>query len=652
MSISRIRENMERPGCQWIVTIILLGMAGGFLFGGSQCRGLLGAGQGNNGRGDQDQGEEIATVGDYKIYLGPIQKQVNGSPSQGGGGLNPLTSSASDYATAYARALDTQVTQCLLLEEAKQNGFSLDDDAILEAAGSQSDQQMEEQKMMAPMQDKTLPQNMTDQQFSDYWKKKTGKTPEQQKAEQVDQYKKLLSDPQIHDAMLRGFANDIVMNGFSKSIPVTDDDLKHSRDQYVSKRIAFLPSKHKGEDMEKLANQVAADLKAKKITFEQAMDKYSDDSVAKGKKAEDNTNEVDTMTWKTNPDYAKLKDLKQGEVSDVVDIKPEGYAIYRLDNIISPPIPNFDKTKDSMKKSYLQTLEAEKLQDGLKQLRSSGVIKWDVPDWGLLEDWNQATTGQDSGFSSKPKAEQLKIDQSFVDKALASKQQDPPAFLTAAGAFDPIWTGASDAEKKTLSDEYEKILTGFVGQFPCFSARMELVKLAVAKGTKEKDVVAQNLLAAVQINQQGVSDPSGQANFSDIARDTDLYYQKGLLTKDEVAQIQDKLDSFRDEKLRYDAQNLQEQKQEAIEKAKEEAEKAKEEASKPKPAPPAAPPSSFGKGVRALPPGPGGAGAPPKISINPTPPPVIHPGGAPPAKTPPAGAKPTVKINPPPVGGK
>lgn len=650
MSVARLRENMERPGCQWIVTIILLGMAGGFLFGGSQCRGLLGNGQ-ENLNGNQDQGEEIATIGDFKVYLGPIQKQVNGSPSQGGGGVNPLTSTASDYATAYARALDTQVTQCLLLEVAKQNGFPLDDDAILEAMGSQIDQQFDQQKMMAPFQDKSLPQNMTDQQFSDYFKKKNGKTPAEQKAAELDQYKQLLSDPQMRDNMLHGLANDIVMNGFSKSIPVSDDDLKHSRDEYVTKRILFLPDKHKGQDLEKLADQVDADLKSKKIKFEDAMDKYSDESVAKGKKAHDNTNEVDTMTWKTNPDYEKVRDLKQGEISDVIPNKPSGYAIYQLENVISPPIPNFDKTKNDIKKQYLQTLAAEKLQDGLKQLRASGAIKWDDPDWGLLEDWYQATTGQDSGFSAKPKAEQLKIDQGFVDKAMSAKQ-DPPAFLTAAGAFDPIWTAASEVEKKSLSDEYEKILTGFAAQFPCFTARMEIVKLAAEKGTKEKDVVFQNLMAAVQINQQGVSDPSGQVNFSDIARATDQYHEKGLLTSEQVSQVQDKLDAFRDEKLRFDAQNLQEQKQEAAERAKEEAARAKAEASKPKPAAPAPPPSPFGKGVRALPPGPSGPGAPPKFSVTPAAPPANHPATTPPVKTRPAGAKPTVKIIPTPVGGK
>jgi hypothetical protein len=230
--------------------------------------------------------------------------------------------------------------------------------------------------------------------------------------------------------------------------------------------------------------------------------------------------------------------------------------------------------------------------------------------------------------------------------------------MAAAGAFDPIWTAASDTEKKSLTDEREKILTGFASQYPSYPARFELAKMAAAKGTKDKDAVFNNLIAAAQINQQGVADPAGQANFSDIARATDQYREQGLLTKDQVGQIQEKLDSFRDEKLRYDAQSLQEQKQEAIEKAKEEAARAKAEAAKPKPAAPAMPaPTGIGKGVRALPPGPAGA-APAPIQATPVPPtpkPAVQTTGAKPAttpaKTPPPEAKPTVKIVPTPVGG-
>jgi len=622
---------MERPGCKWIVSGISLAMAIGFLFG-SQCNSLL------NGRGQPNpkgqDGQQIAEIGDIKLYDAPLTKLVDSG--QAGGRLDPVTSKPVDYPKAYSQALDAEVTHALLLEVAKENGFPLDDSAILKAIDSQFDMSLDQAKMTA-MMSKDLAQNATDQQVSDYIKKKYGKTPAELKKANEDAAQETISDPDKRSDLLLQLANDVAMKGFSDSLVVTDDDLKHSQDEYVGKHIVFNPDKHPGEDMEKLANQVLADLKAKKITFEQAMDKYSDESAAAGKKKSDNTSQTDTLTWKTNPDYVQLRNLKVGDISDVIPNKPKGFAIFTLTNIINVPMPDFAKQKDNLRKSYVESLAAAKQTEALKKLRKSNVVKWTVPGWGYLEDWYQATTG-DSDFAAKPPAEQHKIEQGFVDEAV--KLDDTGAVLTAVGAFDPIWTSATDAEKKTLEGKYQDALSKLLIQFPSFEGRMELAKVAAAK--KDKDIVFQCLASAADINEGGVANPQGQVNFSDLAAAVYKYKDQGLISASQDAEIQAKLDSWRDQKLDYDKELAERNKEQAIERQKFMEEKRKAEASKPKPAPPATAPL-VGAGVKAPPPSVPGApvagAGPPKLTITPS-----APAGSAPA--------PTVKVVPTPVPAK
>jgi hypothetical protein len=622
---------MERPGCKWIASLLSLGMAAGFLFGGSQCSQMFGGGQDSN-QNQQNLGQELARIGDFKIYEKVVQNLAQ-TPQQGQG-LDPLTSKPEDYSTAYANALDAEVTHCLLLAEAKDNGYPLDDKAILDAIGSQFDESLPQQKMMAEVQQK-IPQNATDKDFDDYVKKLSGHSVAEQRQTRLDSYQKGLSDPLVRDALLRQFANDIVVNGIEKSITVTDDDLKHSQDQYVSKEIVFKPAKHPGVNLEKEANQVLADLKAKKITFEDAMDKYSDEAPGKGKKLHDNTSETDTMTWKTNPDYAPVRDLKQGQISEVYPDKPDGYKISELVSIISPPMPDFDKRKDDLKRNYLQTLSAEQLQEGLKKERNKNIIKWDVPGWGLLEDWQQATLGQNSTFTTKSPAEQNKINQSFLDKA--AKVTDSGGELTAVGALMPLWNSAKGSAKDALTDQFMSVMSDFLSQYPSFSGRMALV--AVAADKKNGKLLDQSLLAACDINDAGVSNSSGEANFTDIAAALDKYQSTGLLKTDEAKAIQMKLDSWRDEKLQSDIEQAKEAKEEAIEKKKVMAERLQAEANKPKPP---APKPLIGSGVRALP--QSGPGAPTGSPI-----PGMSPMATAPKASTPAPAKPAATPAPPPA---
>jgi hypothetical protein len=634
---------MEKPGCKWIVAGVSLFMAAGFLFGGATCRGLIGNGQ---DQGSSVQlGQAIGQIGDFKIYDGSLQTDAANASAPGSQSklTSPISAEPSDFAKAYGQVLDKRVTQALLLELAKENGFPLDDQAVINAVNGEVDRMLDQEKMQALMSgDKDLPKDPTAKQFSDYFKKKSGHTPDEFRQQAIDGIKQKLEDPSAKEQLLGDLANDIVVKGFSDQIHVTDDALKHSNDQYVTKRIYFNPDKHPGKDLAKEADEVSQDLKAKKITFEAAMDKYTDDSVAAGKKASDNTDTLDYMSWNSSPDFADLRTLKQGEVSSVVPVKPKGYAIYRLDTIINPPMPDFAKQKDTLMKTYLQGMSAQKLQDGLKALRKSGKLQWKVPGWGMLEDWYQATQ-VDPDFAAKSVAEQKKINQDFADKA--KDGTDSGSLLTYIGAIAPIWSSASASDKKGMTDDYHKMLTKFESdEYASVPGRLELAKLDAAEKSTAGNVY-QDLTSAAEMNEQGISDPLGQRNFSDIARDLDIYGSSGVLSKDQVQSLQKQLDTFRDDKLAYDKQMADQAKEEAKDRQAAMMEKIKEMAAdKAKNPPPAPSKPAVGAGVRALPPVPGGATPPapggPKVSIVPQ---QVNPG----AKTPAAAPK-----SPPTAPGK
>lgn len=525
--------------------------------------------------GNQDNGAAIATVGDFKVYEKAVSEPAKRQ-------VDPTTSTPAMIARNYGQALDNQVTSGLLLLLAKQYNVSFDDKSVLANAGSQFDDSLEMEKMQAEFR-KEIPQNATEQQFEDYIKKMSGKTLAQDKQDILDRLQTQLDDPAQKSQVLAQLANSLVEKAIEGSLNVSDADVQHSQDEYNTKRIYFDAKKHSTEDMQKVAEGVLADLTSKKITFEQAMDKYSDDPPARGKAIHDNSDNVVMTTIKSDEDFRPIGDLKQGQLSTVLLVPPNGFAIYRLDSIKSNVPPDFQKNKDSLRKTYVQTIAASTLQDGLKKLRATNAIKWTAPGWDILYNWYQ-TTIADNSFGTKTAAEQNKIQMDFFDKG--DKSDAEPGKIAAIGAIDPIWTKATPSEKKYLTPKYVDLLASVLQAHESYSGDLLLAKLAADE--KKGDFVFQGLDQAEIINSNAITMPSATENFSDLAELVDKYSAANLLNADQKKQLDDAMNGFRDAEKQYELSLRDGYKQAAV--AAEEAKKqAAADAAKAKAAAKAAP---------------------------------------------------------------
>jgi hypothetical protein len=565
---------MDKPGCRWMISIISVLFAVGLMFG-SQCSSLMRANQGVGA----DTSPAIATIGTFKV----TEKMLDAEEPKALDNAMSMKNSPEgpkpfDVASAYATSLNNLVDQGLMLMLAKQKNASLDDKSVLKALTDQLVEGAPMQIRMQLMQANKLPPNATDAQVDEAFKKMSGQTIEEREKLVIDGLQKQLDDPAEHDGVVTQAVDAILTSTYEKGITVTDDDLKKLNDTLVAKRIFIQGSKHKGKDVKQLAQEVLDQINSKKLTFEQAMDKYTDDTPAKGKPPHENESMLDMRTLHVNHDYQPILNLKPGEISAVLPMEPSDAAIYRYDHLNATPVPkDFDKTKEESRKSYMQQLAITQRTDDMKALRQTAPTKWLEAGFGILYDWYQATTA-DLTYATKLPAEQQKINAPILSKALDTMKTDPKgASIAAVAAMDAIWTTASEAEKAKLIDERVKVLTAFLqeSQSSTYQGNMELVDLLI-KNKDGKDAL-ENLSEATAVNAQDFTN-QGQQRFGDISAKLDQLKSLKLASDDDTKSIQVSLDNWRKDKLQNDQDMARQKAEDAADRKKAEEEDKKQRA--------------------------------------------------------------------------
>lgn len=586
---------MAKPGCQWIVAAISILMALGFIFGGSRCNSIM-----QQAQKESALGPAIATLGDIRITASQVDNAAN---SQG----NPATAKPADVANAYGQAMDEMVTQAELLALAKQNGVDItNDDVLLKIIG----QEFDDQNAMMLQMEKKVPQGAGIEDIKKAFKEETKQDYDAAKKDTIDRMKTQIQDPSERNKLVFELANSISMDAIKSKINISDDELLHMNDSLVTKRILLTKAKHKGQDIQKLADQILADLKAKKITFEDAMDKYTDEPAGPGKKPHDNTMQVDMQTATVNPEFSPIKGLRPGELTGVLPVSPDGVAIYRYDSTISSPPPDFQKNKAQLREQAVTTRAAAVQTDQLKKL--AGQVKWENTAYQLLWQWYK-DMGPASGFASKTPAEKDKIANDYLQKGKdLSKTDVRLGGLIQIGAFQTLYDAATPDKKKQMDAERIQLEEDFLqsGSNESYPARIDLVNYGLEK--KDKSLVGDNLVQAALLNNDVQTE--GQKRFGDLNALFDKADAAGLLTEDQKKQIQAQFDLWRQSKKEYDdSQNQEKQaaeRQQMEEHAKQVEEQLKKNAAKSNPPAPSAGKPATG----ARPPAPStpAKGAPPQ----------------------------------------
>lgn len=575
MSISKFREFIEKPGCTWIFSIIMVLIMASFIFTGSQCRN-----QGNMTPNPNASGA-VATVGDYAVTEKAIWDMANQSlqsfAQQLGGQVPPGLE-----ATFVGSATNEQVKAGLLLEFAKRKNVDLSDDSVLGATRKAIEEELANRKNQLIGQGK-LKADASAAIVDSVMEKEYGQNPKAFQEAVIKSYTEALADPARRDQVLVSSANSLVMEKLGQDVPSSDADIKSFYDLYLAKRVFLKTDAHPGEDLNKKADGILKEIKGG-LSFADAMDKYTDDPPGQGKKKHDNEFQVDGKTAGLNAAYEPITKLKAGEIGGPYTLGDGGVSIVQFGSKTSQPPADFDKKKDEYRKNYQRDRAARVLQDGLEALRKENLIKWSSPAYQTLYDLTNFQTDPDA-MKLDPKGKRAKLDE-FMKRA-ADAKSDPLGSravpLIMFSAFSQIWSAATDAEKTELTPKRIEVLQEVLATTESSELRLELADLL---GVKKDGVgVAENLrFAATSI----ASDfgANGQRVFGDIQARLKKFKDAGIIDAKQEKDVRDVLDQWKKDKAEMDRMEREQKaeqeklKKEADAATKKDAEKAKTEPKK------------------------------------------------------------------------
>ena len=533
---------MKKPGCK-VVTIILFSILGlSFLITLPGVRGCS-AGQQMSDFENREVGAEVGRVDDQRIVQQVIDQIAQPE-------LNPTTVTASTAGVSVGRATDQVVTQAYLAVIAKQMGITLDDKTYIAASSRMLDE-------ILPLYAKSMKPDQI----------------QQIKQQQLDQLKSDLQNPETRQQRIGSILNQVVMDGIEQKLNVSDEEIKHSNDLYHLKRIFLNQAKRK--DAVALGNHILDDLKSGKLKFEDAMNQFTDDVAAKGKKPQDNDYQIDARSARSSDEFAGIAELRPGQISGLLPVKgmPGGVAIYRLESI-QPVAMQGDV--NTTRQNYVGSIAAKELQDKLASAKSAYPVKWSVPGYAVLYEWYKTTQDpqESQAFLKKTEAEQRAYQLDVFKRALPN--QDEGGAMAALGSIDAVWSKLSADEKQKLEKDRIQALNYALQYFDSYAIRMELADY-YAKA-KSPDDAFKNLSQAASINGADVTSAEGERRFGDLSAKVDAWQKSGFLKKDQIDQIRQTLNNWRTERAGYDEQMAKQAKEAADAKKKQEEEDKKRKA--------------------------------------------------------------------------
>ena len=493
----------------------------------------MGCGMGARTSGaNQDQEKKVAvTIGDSPLYAEDLSKMIEANRqralqgvTEGGPDALPPAQEAYVQGQTINQALEGVGFTYL----AKKAGATFTDEAIKKAEMATFEQEVIQTKFALQSQ-KMLKPGATDKDFDEVLKKQAGGTVAELKKKFNDNVEQNLKDPKIRPTLESTVARQVLTDALQAKTKPSDAEVKASYDNYVFKRILFSMDP---TDSTSQIQKAEADLKGG-LTFEQAMDRYSKEPASqKGKKVSDNTTELNAPQFEAIPDYSSLKTLKPGEVSGVVN-SPQGKDIYKLVNIKSNVPPDFSTKKVQYVQDFVKVKVGRDVQNQIKDLLESGLLKWESTGYKALFDWYHISN--DFTPSNTPAAQTTKFTQVIADakKALNNNKgyDSRAAMLAWYASEDRLWSLAGPDKAKLRADRIE-VLKAVTAETPYFSLKIELVDLLV-----DSKAGAEAGAALVDAATSNVTyDSVGQRNFQDInAKLTKLQTLKAVTPEQEKA---------------------------------------------------------------------------------------------------------------------
>lgn len=568
MSITSARNFIEKSGCG-VITAVLLAAIMGMSLASGQCNRAQQAEP-----TDQSQGPVVVKVGEMSITAGALdaiaqddlrrREEQMAAQFQGKAfdGFNSL-----QKAQFFRDAMGTTIDGAVTIQMAKDKGIQLEDSALLDKFMGEVTSQISQLRNQLT-QSGQLPANATEEQYLAKFKELTGgKTPEELVSYNRTRLAEQLKDPILSIPLKGQGAQMLWLDKEEASTKVSDAELDTIFDTVQLKSIVLnqAPRQNRTPDAEK----ILAEIKSGKISFEDAMDKYSEKPLPKDKKKHSET--TDMLAWQfllTDPNYGVVKNLKPGEVSGVIK-GVDGPIIYKMISKKSDNEPkDFATNKEFYRTNHIKFLANVKFYRELKDARDK-MAKFS--DEGVHALYRVYILERD------PNLEQDFL--AIVEDAAKIPESNRSATIARLLAGNHVWRSLQGSAKTKFEDtNYIPAVVNFLAVFgPNPNLNITLVNFYAAR----KDAKAGEQLLAASIANSSLSD-AGKAMHDQIQTKLKELQAAGVIKSDVAAQITANLAKWSNDQKAADEAAAARAAQDAQDRARSEAamKKEKEAASK------------------------------------------------------------------------
>lgn len=558
MSISSVRNFLEKSGCAMVVSIALAIM---FVIG------FLMVTNPNAARGGAGDSAPllIAEIGKTPVTFDAVDEVARQQTQQYFAQLESVPPELE--ASVLGGVLRQLINQALVMELAKRDGVTLDDTQLKSMVAMQFDQSVAQEKARLVSEGK-LKEGATAAEVDEAFKKESGQTLTAIRAKNETDVQNMLADPTGRANVVAYFTNQALVEQYKRQSMPTDEQLKKSFDTLTVKRIVF--NGLKGDAMEE-ARKVADEIKGG-MSFEQAIDRYSTETPAQGKKLSETTTNLTVGSIEGLPDYQPVLALEPGEVSAPV-ASGAGAIIYKLVERKNVLPPDFEKEKARYADAYATQTANRKVTEAVDKLRDEGMVQWKSEGYHVLYDFvTLLDKGDPAGHADEFRA--------LEERAATVTSTDPagakPAALVRYLALQRLPAGTTDAEKEEMAQKKLEAIGNLLLNSENAELRLQMVDLLIER---KDPLAAKELLTAAENNTSPTD--VGQRTFSDIGARLEKLKAQSLGTPEEIAAIEKELERWRQEKKEYDQgqeemKRLEEQqRKEAEAEAKAEDERAK-----------------------------------------------------------------------------
>lgn len=536
MSIESVRKFVEKYGIGCFALLFLSFSISALTL---QCGNRAG------GPGAQENtGTPVATVGKFAATSDEIDGIVNSQRN------TAASFTPTDEATSYGQALNNVLDHVYGLAFAASKGLTMDDKAVEEAIPSLWAQQAQTHHDIL-VQNHKLAANASEKDFEAAYLKDSGRTLDQERQQFTDDFNQAFSDPTKKELIRSEVVNPALTAKYEAQTNVTDDDLKASYSTVSVQRISF--DGKTGSDGQALAQKVLADIKGG-MSFEDAIKKYSTAKAQAGKSITDPI-DISAQIAQFLPEYKPLFKLKQGEVSDPIDMNT-GTSIFKVVKITQTLPPNFEKNKDQLRKDFQKQTASTTMMEDLDKFKKANPPKWFSPAYQAIYDYS--STIQDPSLA--PDKRDAKLNEIEAEAKNALKGSDGRvAALAFYAANTTLYQSATPDKKKAMVPDRIAALTAVLQGSESPTLRLELADLYL--GTNDsKDAADQIKAAALALTGTSVED---QKNYEGLLAKLDKMKAAKQISDQDAKTVQDTLDHWLVTMHQEDAMKLDSERQDA-----------------------------------------------------------------------------------------